>query len=80
MLFTSGNRIGSNLLTYKPVLGFMGGTKREIYLSYGVAYNDSPDTVLTLRTYGYNNLNRGSSAMSPFGFKDGLSVTCERSF
>lgn len=45
-----------------------------------MAYNDSPDTVLTLRTYGYNNLNRGSSAMSPFGFKDGLSVTYERSF
>lgn len=121
VLFTSGNRIGPNLLTYKPVLGFMwgnqfyltgdvhrpgwvfltdmefyfarkagvklfnshdglGGTKREIYLSYGVAYNYNPDTVLTVRTYGYNNLNRGSSAMSPFGFKDGLSVTYERKF
>jgi hypothetical protein len=121
ILFTSGNRIGPNLLTYKPILGFMwhnqfyitgnvdnpglsfltdlefyfakkagvgyfnthdglGGTKREIYLSYALAYTPTPQTTFTLRTYGYNNLNRGSSASSPFGFKDGLSLGVSTGF
>lgn len=113
ILFASGNRIGPNLITYKPLLGFrwhneffmlgnldapqlslftdidfyfarkantavfnthdgLGGTKREIYLSYGLRYYCTPQTAISLQAYGYNNLNRGNSAVMPNGFRDGF--------
>ncbi len=116
VIFLSGSRIAPNLLTYKPMLGFMwsntfsitgttdqpglsfltdfdfyfarkagvryfnghdglGGTKRELDLALGLAYSMTPQTRLIVKSYGYNNLNRGASSTVPFGFKDGLGVT-----
>lgn len=121
VIFLTGNRVGPNLLTYQPLLGFMwsnkfhftgteselglsfltdlnfyfakkngvkvfnshdglGGTKREIYLSYGLAYTTASKTSYTIRTYGFNNLNRGASTMAPSGFKDGLSIGIVKPF
>jgi hypothetical protein len=121
VIFLSGNRVGPNLLTYQPLLGFMwsnkfhfsgsesepglsfmtdmnfyfakkngvkvfnshdglGGTKREIYLSYGLEYTTESKTAYTIRSYGFNNLNRGASTMAPSGFKDGLSIGLARPF
>lgn len=121
VIFLSGNRVGPNLLTYQPLLGFMwsnkfhftgsesepglsfltdlnfyfakkngvkvfnshdglGGTKREIYLSYGLEYTTESKTAYTIRTYGFNNLNRGASTMAPSGFKDGLSIGIVKQF
>ena len=121
VVFINGSRIAPNLLTYKPMLGFMwsnqfaitgsidhpgwtfstgvdfyfarkagvryfnghdgiGGTKRELDLSYGVTYNFDDQSSLAIKSYGYNNLNRGSSSMVPVGFKDGLSVTLMHRF
>lgn len=115
VLFVNGTRIAPNLLTYKPMLGFMwrnefaingtidhpgwslltnvdfyfarkagvayfnthdglAGTKRELDLSYGFGYTYSPKLSLSVLSYGNNNLNRGTSAMVPVGFKDGLRV------
>lgn len=113
VIFLSGSRIAPNLLTYKPMLGFMwsnefaitgsidrpglslltdmdfyfarkagvgylnghdglGGTKRELDLRYGLAYSLSPKMRMSVQSYGYNNLNRGTSSTLPTGFKDGL--------
>jgi hypothetical protein len=58
----------------------LGGTKREIDLSYGLGYDFTRDTNLTVMSYGYNNLNRGNSSAVPVGFKDGLSVTLSHNF
>lgn len=121
VVFINGSRIAPNLLTYKPMLGFMwqnqfaitgaigqpgwsfdtdvdfyfarkagvryvnghdfiGGTKREIDLSYGLAYQFANHDVVSVKSYGYNNLNRGSSSMVPVGFKDGLRVTMSHPF
>lgn len=121
VIFLSGNRVGPNLLTYQPLLGFMwsnkfhfsgsesepglsfltdmnfyfakkngvrvfnahdglGGTKREIYLSYGLEYTTESNTAYTIRSYGFNNLNRGASTMAPSGFKDGLSLGVTQAF
>ena len=121
VIFLSGNRVGPNLLTYQPLLGFMwsnkfhfsgsesepglsfmtdmnfyfakkngvkvfnshdglGGTKREIYLSYGLEYTTESKTAYTIRSYGFNNLNRGASTMAPSGFKDGLSIGMVKPF
>ena len=121
VIFLSGNRVGPNLLTYQPLLGFMwsnkfhfsgsesepglsfltdmnfyfarkngvkvfnshdglGGTKREIYLSYGLEYTTESKMAYTIRSYGFNNLNRGASTMSPSGFKDGLSIGMVKPF
>jgi hypothetical protein len=121
ILFLSGNRIGPNLITYKPLLGFMwhsnfhifgnidrpklsfftdvnvyfakksatstfnshdgvGGTKREVYLSYGLAYSFNRDTSLSLWTYGYNNINRGDSTQVPSGFRDGFVMSLSHGF
>lgn len=121
VVFINGSRIAPNLLTYKPMLGFMwhnqfaitgsigqpgwsfstdvdfyfarkagvryfnghdglGGTKRELDLSYGVSYQFDAADALSVKSYGYNNLNRGSSSMVPVGFKDGLRVTMSHQF
>lgn len=53
----------------------LGGTKRELFLSYGLSYFWRPGTSLNLRSYGYNNLNRGSSATVPYGFRDGMMLS-----
>ena len=115
VIFLSGSRIAPNLLTYKPMLGFMwsnefaitgsidhpglslltdmdfyfarkagvgylnshdglGGTKRELDLRYGLVYSFSPKVRMTVQSYGFNNLNRGTSSTQPTGFKDGLRV------
>lgn len=58
----------------------LGGTKREIDLSYGLAYDFSHDTRFTVKSYGYNNLNRGNSSAVPVGFKDGMSLQLTHSF
>jgi hypothetical protein len=121
IVFLSGNRIGPNLITYKPLLGFMwhsdyyifgnidqpklsfftdvnvyfakksatstfnshdgiGGTKRELYLSYGFAYAFNKDISLSLWTYGYNNVNRGDSTQVPSGFRDGFVMSLSHKF
>ena len=49
----------------------IGGTKREFYLDYGVNYWLGKQTELSLKTYGYNNLNRGDGVSNPKDFKDG---------
>lgn len=55
----------------------LGGTKREILLSYGFRYEFSPASALSLQSYGYNNLNRGNSATTPTQFRDGFRLTYE---
>lgn len=55
----------------------LGGTKREILLSYGFRYEFSPESAVSLRSYGYNNLNRGNSATTPTQFRDGFRLTYE---
>jgi hypothetical protein len=49
----------------------LGATKREVYLNYGVSYYYKHHLTLYLETFAYNNLNRGSSATDPTGFRDG---------
>lgn len=49
----------------------IGGTKREFYLAYGVAYYLNSKTAFYLKAFGDNNLNRGTSLTQPRGFKDG---------
>ncbi len=49
----------------------IGGTKREFYLSYGINYWVGKKTELSLKSYGYNNLNRGDGVSSPKDFRDG---------
>jgi hypothetical protein len=49
----------------------IGGTKRELYLGYGLNLYYSKQTKFYLITYGYNNLNRGNSLSQPSGFRDG---------
>jgi hypothetical protein len=58
----------------------LGGTKREVFFSYGLSYAYDPDTVFTLRTYGYNNLNRGNSSTIPISFRDGFSLELSHDF
>jgi hypothetical protein len=58
--------------------GFMGTSKREFDLSGGAAWNYyGPWEV---RAFGYtgNNLNRGSSLVTPAGFTDGFGVENRR--
>jgi hypothetical protein len=52
----------------------IGATKRELYLNYGLNYFITHDTALYLETYAYNNLNRGTSATNPTGFRDGYNL------
>jgi hypothetical protein len=54
--------------------GFFGTSKREADLSGGVAWNYYSHW--EARAFGYtdNNLNRGSSAVQPFGFTDGFGI------
>jgi hypothetical protein len=121
VLFFNGNRIGPNLMTYKPLLGLMwhnnvmilgsiqepklslftdvdiyfarknntpmfnmhdglGGTKREIFLSYGLTYSLSKDSDIKILSYGFNNLNRGSSNQVPSGFRDGFAITLDHAY
>lgn len=58
----------------------IGGTKREFYLDYGINYWLDRKTELTVKTYGYNNLNRGSGASSPIDFKDGANIGINYTF
>ncbi len=54
--------------------GFVGTSKREFDLSGGVAWNYAEN--LEARAFGYtdNNLNRGTSLVSPKGFTDGFGM------
>jgi hypothetical protein len=58
----------------------IGVTKRELYLSYGVNYFVSEKTAIYAQSYGYNNLNRGSSTTDPNGFRDGAIVGIQHTF
>ena len=58
----------------------IGATKRELYLSYGVNYFISNNTEIFVQSYGYNNLNRGSSTTDPKGFRDGAIVGIQHTF
>ena len=58
----------------------LGGTKREVYLAYGLRYGFTPETALTAQSYGYNNLNRGNSDSTPSQFKDGFKLTLSHGF
>jgi hypothetical protein len=58
----------------------IGATKRELYLSYGISYFISDKTAIYVESYGYNNLNRGSSATDPKGFRDGSIVGIRHTF
>lgn len=49
----------------------IGGTKRELFLTYGFNYFFTEQTAGYIETYGYNNLNRGQSTTDPKGFRDG---------
>ena len=50
----------------------LGGTKRELYIGYGLGYSPTDKVEITLQSYGYNNLNRGTSNTLPQGFRDGF--------
>ena len=58
----------------------IGGTKREFYLDYDINYWLGKKTELTVKSYGYNNLNRGSGASSPIDFKDGATIGINYTF
>jgi len=58
----------------------IGGTKRELYISYGVGYSFNRQWELSLRSYGFNNLNRGNSAQTPTSFRDGFILSTEYKF
>ena len=62
-------------VTYFNTHDGIGGTKRELDLSYGLTYEVDPATRVSFKSYGYNNLNRGNSSMVPTGFKDGFRMT-----
>lgn len=49
----------------------LGATKRELLLEYGLNYHLTKQTSIQLRSFGFNNLNRGASATDPKGFRDG---------
>lgn len=50
----------------------LAGTKREIYLTYGLEYHFLPKAQVYIETYGDNNLNRGGSTSVPQDFRDGF--------
>lgn len=58
----------------------IGGTKRELYISYGVGYSFNRHWELSLRSYGFNNLNRGNSQQTPTSFRDGFILGTEYRF
>jgi hypothetical protein len=58
----------------------IGATKRELYLSYGMNYFISRKTAVYVESYGYNNLNRGSSTTDPKGFRDGAMIGIQHTF
>lgn len=58
----------------------VGATKRELYLDYGLNYYFSKKTTVYLRTFGYNNLNRGTSLSQPTGFRDGSTLGIRHTF
>lgn len=58
----------------------IGATKRELLLDYGLHYYFSKRTTVYLRTYGYNNLNRGTSPSQPTGFRDGSILGISHTF
>jgi len=54
--------------------GFMGTSKREFDLSGGAAWNYAGPWEARAFGYTYNNLNRGASQITPFGFCDGFGL------
>ncbi len=52
----------------------LGGTKREVDLSYGLAYHFNHQQQAYVEAYSFNNLNRGSSTSKPQDFRDGFKV------
>jgi hypothetical protein len=55
-----------------PSQGQFDFSKREYDLTLGAAWTYFDAFEFRLSTYGLNNLNRGNSLASPFGFKDGV--------
>ena len=49
-------------------------SKREYDFDFGLAWNYFNNYELRVSAYALNNLNRGDSLSSPFGFKDGIAV------
>ena len=58
----------------------IGGTKREFYIDYGINYWVSKQLELSVKSYGYNNLNRGTGVSTPIDFKDGAVIDLRYTF
>jgi len=58
----------------------LGATKRELLLEYGLKYYLSDRASIYLKSFGYNNLNRGYSQTDPKGFRDGSVIGASYSF
>jgi hypothetical protein len=54
--------------------GAVGTSKREFDVSGGVAWNYAGRWEARAFGYSYNNLNRGDSLVTPFGFNDGFGL------
>jgi hypothetical protein len=54
--------------------GAVGTSKREFDISGGVAWNYAGRWEARAFGYSYNNLNRGDSPVTPFGFNDGFGL------
>ena len=54
--------------------GFLGTSKRQFDLSGGAAWNYAGPWELRALGYTLNNLNRGNSLVTPFGFNDGFGL------
>jgi hypothetical protein len=57
-----------------PTQGAFDFSKREYDLTSGFAWNYAGFWELRAFAYSYNNLNRGTSAVSPNGFNDGVGL------
>jgi hypothetical protein len=58
----------------------IGGTKREFYIDYGINYWFNKKLELSVKSYGYNNLNRGTGVSTPIDFKDGAVIDLRYNF
>ncbi len=58
----------------------LGETKREFDYDIRMRYFFDKHIDAYITAYGYNNLNRGSSANDPHGFRDGYGVGVEYKF
>jgi hypothetical protein len=54
--------------------GFVGTSKREFDLMGGAAWNYAGPWEVRAFGYTYNNLNRGTNLVAPFGFTDGFGL------